>query len=133
MMKRYNGTLEEMFQMMESMDWKIPAGDTSNRRDHYNISAVAETDDDDVVAIIATHRAGRYIITPILIYEDGTARNNYGEPTKGKSMVSAIENFNIIVAINRKYGSKIGTIHRIINEMGDIVFFNPISGYVEKK
>lgn len=117
--KTATGTLEEYYNLMDSIDWKSPAGMTSNCCSHYDIIGVAETDTHQVVALIYSEYTTRNFVTPIYTYDDGTSEGNYGTPTSGVSLLDAIKNFNKDILDSRQYGSKLGIITNIIMRNGE--------------
>ena len=131
MRELYNGTLEDYFRMMESMDWKIPVGDTSNCCDHYDISAVAETNNHAVVAIIISKHTDRQFVTPVLTYEDGTSYANYGTPTSDTRALEAIERFNNDIIASREYGCKLG-IHKVLTKTNKLFEFSTEDGQIDR-
>ena len=132
MRKSYEGILENYFAMMDSMDWKIPAGSNSNCCDHYDISAVAETDNGARVCVIITHHDGGYFVTPVRTYEDGTSESNYGTPTVDKKPIDAVEKFNRDILDSRQYGCKLGIIAKMIVKIGKVFEFSKEDGKLER-
>ena len=132
MRELYTGTLENYFDMMERMAWRIPAGSTSNCSTHYDIGAVAMTSNDTPICIIFSKHDKRCFVTPVRTYADGTSYSNYGTPTVDLRAVDAVEKFNHDIIDSRQYGCKLGTIRKMIVKDGRIFEFDVELGVLDK-
>ena len=120
--RRFSGTLEDAVELMESLNWEMPAGTTSNCSKFYSIKAVGRTNGDEIIVIIESN-GGSFgypvIVTPCSFYIDGVAEGNYGTPTGGKSMEHAIGKFNKDVFDSKRFGCRLNQIVELITKTGE--------------
>ena len=120
--KIFDGTLEELHDLMEKNSWCLLAKDRCRQPEY-----IAETETCDVVVIECRKDFLGYpvFVTAYIVTTDGVIHENYGTPTGGADITTAITHFNRNVFDSQKYGCRYGQIIRVVDKEGNLYDFNP--------